>query len=1054
MRLSARSIAPLLFLSGFCALIYQVAWTREFRLIFGATTAASAAVVAIFIGGLGAGGLLLGPRADRDSRPLLLYARLECAVALTAAISPFLLMLARAVYVTMGGTLTLGLTLGTAVRLVLSALVLAAPTLLMGGTLPAAARAIARDEDTGRRDVALLYGVNTLGAVAGAFAGTFFMLEVFGTRQTLWLSCLVNLLVAFLAFSISKRSSQPETAEAPSPQPAAAAAPARLVLVSAAVVGFVFFLMELVWYRMLGPILGGTVFTFGLILAVALLGIGLGGAAYALLRENRSPSLNGFAATCLFEAAAIAVPFAVGDRIAVGAAVLRPLGAIWSFGGFALGWTLVTCAVVLPAALVAGYQFPLLVGLLGRGREEVGRQVGLTYAWNTAGAIVGSLAGGFGLLPMFSAPGVWRAAVVLLILLGLAASLAEYRSTRRPQPVVGRAALAGLTALLLLARGPTAVWRHSQIGAGRNAPPTASANAYEDWLRSARGAVVWEADGVESSVALVTTDSGYAFMLNGKNDGTTRADAATMVMSGLLGPLLHPEARTALVIGLGTGGTAGWLAAVPGIERVDVVELERLILDVARDCTPANRGVLDNPAVSITIGDAREALLVSKRRYDIIFSEPSNPYRAGVASLFTREYYEAVHERIAPGGLFLQWVQAYEVDAATLATVYATLRGAFPHVETWQVGSNDLVLVASREERAYDVARLRERLAQQPIRAGMRAVWGVRDLEGFLAFFVAQDGLARDLTRRGEINTDDRNVVEFGFARTLGRRSLLAVAQLRQAAAARGEDRPGVVGDVDWRRVAAARMAFYPRAEMAPRLWERLGPELRVVGSFHERSLANDSRGAVAAWQALGREPWTDTEEKLLAQALAELGDERALALAETRRTDWPLEAEAIVAILRYRQGRLDDATEALERALHGLRTDAWQDLALLRRAVVLAGAIASTDPGRALRMHALLRHRFSLALFEDQRLVALAQALERLAPGSECLEVMAALEPNVPWLGDWLALRRECYRRAGSPLAGRAAADFEAFQLGEPVRFDAGLAPASAQSGVEKKPE
>jgi tetratricopeptide (TPR) repeat protein len=361
-------------------------------------------------------------------------------------------------------------------------------------------------------------------------------------------------------------------------------------------------------------------------------------------------------------------------------------------------------------------------------------------------------------------------------------------------------------------------------------------------------------------------------------------------------------------------------------------------------------------------------------------------------------------------------------------------------VETWQVGANDLVLVASREQRAYDAARLRERLAQPSIRTGMRAVWGVRDLEGFLAFFVARDRLAHALSRRGEINTDDRNVVEFGFARTLGRRSLLALVQLRQAAADRAEDRPGVAGEVDWQRVAAARMVFYPRAEMAPRLWEGLAPELKALGSFHERSLANDPRGAVAAWQAVGREPWSDTEEKLLAQALAELGDPQALALAEARRADWPLEADALVAVLRYRQGRLDEATEALEKALSALRTDAWSDLALLRRAVVLAGALASSDSARAARLYPVLRHRFSLALFEDQRLVALAQALQSLQSGPECLGVMAELEPNVPWLADWLALRSQCYAGAGSPLAGQAAADLEAFRRGEPLRFDVGL--------------
>src|SRR5262245_57027649 len=173
----AGKVAPLLFGSGLCALVYQVTWTREFRLVFGASTAASAAVLAIFIGGLGIGGLLIGPRADRHRRPLWLYARLEALVALTAALTPPLLSLVRAAYIAAGGTQSLGLAGGTVVRLVLSAIVLAVPTVLMGGTLPAAARAVEVATERGRRNVAALYGINTLGAVAGAFVGTFFLLE-------------------------------------------------------------------------------------------------------------------------------------------------------------------------------------------------------------------------------------------------------------------------------------------------------------------------------------------------------------------------------------------------------------------------------------------------------------------------------------------------------------------------------------------------------------------------------------------------------------------------------------------------------------------------------------------------------------------------------------------------------------------------------------------------------------------------------------------------------------------------------------------------------------
>src|SRR5258708_98721 len=238
------SVALLLFGSGFCALVYQVAWLREFRLIFGASTAASAAVVAIFIGGLGIGGLFLGPRADRHARPLLLYAALEGTIAVCAALSPLLLTLVRVAYVASGGVARLGLVVATGGRLIASAIVLAVPTLAMGGTLPAAARAATLESDVRRQTVALLYGINTIGAVAGCLLSTFWMLELFGTRQTLWLAAAINLLIAVAARQAGRTG---KVGEAP-PPPAAPARPARpalpaFLLTASATVGFAFFLM-------------------------------------------------------------------------------------------------------------------------------------------------------------------------------------------------------------------------------------------------------------------------------------------------------------------------------------------------------------------------------------------------------------------------------------------------------------------------------------------------------------------------------------------------------------------------------------------------------------------------------------------------------------------------------------------------------------------------------------------------------------------------------------------------------------------------------------------
>jgi MFS family permease len=364
-------VSLLLLASGFCGLVYQMAWLRLLRLVFGASTAASAAVLAIFMGGLGAGSYFLGPRADRSSNPLRLYAHLEIGIAIAAGLTPLLVGGIRALYVSLGGSQGLGVVGGTALRLLLSIVVLGLPAFLMGGTLPATVRAVMRKLDAGRRDLGLLYAVNTLGAVVGALVTTFVAIEFLGIRKTIWVAALVNLLVAMVARSMA-RTAPPiesiESIEAMEPEAAAEsggetarvpggsrAAPLGLVLAAAALVGFAFFLMELVWYRMLAPILGGTSYTFGLILAVALLGIGLGGLAYSLGSERVRPTLAGFAATCSLEALALAVPFFLGDRLALLSLTLLDLGAL-GFGGLVVGWSVVTAIVVLPAALVAGYQ--------------------------------------------------------------------------------------------------------------------------------------------------------------------------------------------------------------------------------------------------------------------------------------------------------------------------------------------------------------------------------------------------------------------------------------------------------------------------------------------------------------------------------------------------------------------------------------------------------------------------------------------------------------------------------------------------------------------------
>jgi spermidine synthase len=1012
-------VLPLVLSSGACALVYQIAWTRDLRLVFGASTPASAAVVAIFIGGLGLGALKIGARVDRSARPLRLYASLELGVAASASLTPWLVALAARVYISLGGTVTLGMAGATVVRLLLATVVLAVPTFLMGGTLPALARAaVAREGDPGRRGVALLYGVNTLGAVVGCLGADFSLLERLGTHASLWLAAGVNALVALAAQRMARTVPDvPVTAEdlASDSLPGEAAAPPVFVLAAAAVVGFAFFLMELVFYRMLVPLLGGTIYTFGLVLAVALLGIGIGSAAYSLVFARRVARLARFATTCLLEAVCLVVPYALGDRIALLAIRLRALGS-HGFRGYVLGWLAVTAIVVLPASIAAGVQFPMLVALLGRGRREVARHVGLAYAWNSAGAIAGAIAGGFGLMPLLTATGCWRFGAGLLAAVGLAASLLAWRRDAGRVLLASHIALVGVVVLLAFdTPGPTAMWRHSPIGAGR-VPSwmVDSPSGAESYARDTRRNVEWEADGIESSIALHRR-FGYAFTVNGKIDGNCRLDAGTQVMGGLLGAILHPAPRSAMVIGLGSGSTAGWLASVPGIERVDAVELEPAMLEIARRCASINERALDNPKLHVVQGDAREVLSVTRDRYDIVFSEPSNPYRAGVASLYTREYYRRVLDHLADGGIFLQWVQAYEVDASTMRTIFATMATAFPYVEAWQLESPDLVLVASRTPLVEDAGSLRARIAAEPFARALRLAWKVEDLEGVLGHFVARASLPRSIAEEGTdpLNTDDRPVVEFGFARSLGDTAAepAHVETIARWAKAQGADRVDVVGsDIDWERVSLSRAEIpavdrYGAYGAPPEASDDVLERAEFVG--HSPWL--DAKNALAVWDRRPREPATLLEKLYLAVAAVEANDPRAPAWVERLAASHPLESLALEARLLVEAGRTSEAADAIERVLTAYRSDPWASGMVLAGALSDARRLARDEPALAPRMLEALSQPFALDMSRDRRLDYARSIAQGIDPTRGCVGVLAPMEPDTPWEEPTLEYRRDC---------------------------------------------
>jgi spermidine synthase len=332
---------------------------------------------------------------------------------------------------------------------------------------------------------------------------------------------------------------------------------------------------------------------------------------------------------------------------------------------------------------------------------------------------------------------------------------------------------------------------------------------------------------------------------------------------------------------------------------------------VARVCAPVNQNVLENPKVSIAIADAREVLLTTPHRYDLIFSEPSNPYRAGIASLFTQEFYQAAHARLQPGGQFIQWLQAYEIDGAAARTVYATLQSVFGSVESWQTNVGDLALIASSEERSLDVAALSQRIGQEPYRSALMAAWRMHSVEGVLAHYVANPAFSRAMAQSAgayAVNTDDRNILEFALARAIGRPQSFGVRTLRAAALLRGESQPTLTGgSVDWTRVQDVYVQFGMVNTHEPLLFELPGmtePQL-LRRSALEAWLRNRPRQAIEQWARQPEPPRTAIELLVVADAYAALGSDDAEHFVESLRAWLPTEALAITAKLAFAKNDL-----------------------------------------------------------------------------------------------------------------------------------------------------
>ena len=773
--------------SGCAGLIYEVVWFQMLQLVIGSTAVSLGVLLGAFMGGLCLGSLMFPRLLRRWSQPLRLWALLELLIAVLGLVVLLLIPPLSRFYT----ALAPGGLIGLLLRGTLCGVCLLPPTILMGATLPAIAR-VGESNQRAMSRVGLAYGANTLGAMLGALAAGFVLLRLFNIYTATCAAAALNTVIGLVGVGLKSSDPLAETLKKNQFIPRVRDHwPVYLIL---ALSGACALGAEVSWTRLLSLMLGSTTYTFSLILAVFLVGLGLGSSVGALLgTRSESPGRAlGWCQLLLVPAIAWAA-FMLTRSLPYWPVNSLASKSIW----FDFQLDLLRCLwALLPATCLWGASFPLgLAAVAGPGQDPA-RLVGRLYAANTIGAIAGAVGASIFLVPALGSQHLQQ---LLIVVSGAAALLVPISRSASagsgtgglesglPRQAPGtdstselpreRTASARKTAAPVRQRSPGGWLRVPEVAfvlavialaalATWSVPRVPwELIAYGRYLpmKTEMGKLLFVAEGMNASVAVTEMESGVRnFHVSGKIEASTdQQDMRLQRMLGHIPALFHPDPRSVLVVGCGAGVTAGSFLTHPGIERITLCEIEPLIPKaVARYFGEENYDVVQDPRVRLVYDDARHFIVTTREKFDVITSDPIHPWVKGAAALYTKEYFELCKKHLNPGGLVTQWVPLYESDLATVKSEIATFFKVFPEGTLWSnddMGEGyDLVLLGQVEPLEVDVEALQRRLNRPDHKAvaqSLRDV-GFRSAFGLVANYAGQ---ARDLgpwLRNAQINHD------------------------------------------------------------------------------------------------------------------------------------------------------------------------------------------------------------------------------------------------------------------------------------------------------------
>ena len=687
--------------SGCAALIYEVVWFQLLQLVIGSSAVSLGVLLGTYMGGMCLGSLLLPKFISRHDHPLRVYGLLELGIGFFGIAVLFVIPMLNGIYMAAAGDGLPSLLL----RGVVAGICLLPPTVLMGASLPAIGRWV-ESTPMGVSWLGLFYGGNIAGAVFGCLFAGFYLLRVHDMAVATYVAAGINIAVALASFLLRSKAPYEESA-------ARNVTPAKgtwTVYTSIALSGLCALGAEVVWTRLLALMMGATVYTFSIILAVFLIGLGIGsGGGSVWTRTLKRPRVALGACQLALAFAAAWTAYAVSDIIPSWPFDPQAVKNPWHL--FQVDF-LMGLFAILPPALLWGLSFPLALASAANREQDSGALVGKVYAANTVGAILGAVGFSIVLIPWVGTQGAEQALIAVSLVAGL---ILFYKAglSRSSYFGVGAAAVIAVVLFATVSKVPWLAIAYGRRMSSQLAP----------------GQPLYIGEGRNSSVVVSRLDGGELyFHVSGKVEASTEPyDMRLQRMLGHIPALIHGDPKSVLVVGFGAGVTAGTFVVHPSIENITICEIEPLIPQASsKYFAKENHNVFHDPRTHMVYDDARHFILTTPQKFDIITSDPIHPWVKGTATLYSKEYFELVKKHLNPGGVITQWVPLYESDPETIKSELATFFDVFPNGTIWGNDINgdgyDIVLLAQVEPTKIDLDAMQARLMRDDYKLVYRSL--------------------------------------------------------------------------------------------------------------------------------------------------------------------------------------------------------------------------------------------------------------------------------------------------------------------------------------------